>query len=191
MDSSLFKMAVITVVLAGCANRASIKPAEVLDERTGVTVGALQEPLEFVVNSQNAALSNARRATFAYLGPIEWDRMGEISYAVWVHVAPGNDRQVGDIRAQGAVTLNLDDGPMVLSAVESPGAGRGPYKPVVSWGQTAYFALTVDMLKRMAGSQKLILDLRAVDDSTLNFIPSQDTRSTLTQFTRARGITDD
>jgi hypothetical protein len=80
---------------------------------------------------------------------------------------------------------------MVLSAIESPGAGRGPYKPVVSWGQTAYFALTVDMLKRMAGSQKLILDLRAVDDSTLNFIPSQDTRSTLTQFTRARGITDD
>jgi hypothetical protein len=190
MDSSLFKLAVIAGMLAGCAGRASVKPAEVLDERTGITVGALQDPLEFVANPQNA-LSNAKRASFAYLGPIEWDQMGDITYAVWVHVAPGNDRQVGDIRARGAVTLDLDDGPMVLSAIETPGVGRGPYRPVVSWGQTAYFALTVDMLKRMAGSQKLILDLRAVDDSRLNFIPSQDTHGTLTRFTRARGITDD
>ncbi len=181
----------ITGVLAGCGGQSAIKPAEVLDERTGITVGALQEPIEFVINAQNAALSNAKRATFAYLGPIEWDRMGDISYALWVHVAPGNDRQVGDIRAAGAVTVNLDDGPLVLSPIETPGVGQGPYKPAVSWGQTSYFALTVDMLKHMAGSQKLILNFRAADGTTLDFVPSQDTRATLTQFTRARGLTDD
>ncbi len=191
MGSPLFKVAVIAGALSGCAGHASIKPAEVLDERTGITVGALQEPIEFVADAQNATPSNAKRASFAYIGPIEWDRMGDISYALWVHVAPGNDRPIGDIRAHGAVTLDLDDGPMVMSAIEAPGEGRAPYRPVVSWGQTAYFALTVDTLKRMAGSRKLILDLRATDESSVDFIASQDTRTTLSQFTRARGLTGD
>lgn len=191
MHSTLFKIAVMASVVAACGGQSAIKPAEVLDERTGITVGALQEPLEFVINAQDAARSDTKRATFAYLGPIEWDRMGDISYALWVHVAPGNDRQVDDIRSPGAVTVNLDDGPLVLSPIAPPGVGEGPYKPAVSWGQTSYFALTVDLLKHLAGSRKLTLNLRAADGAGLEFIPSQDTRATLTQFTRARGLTED
>jgi hypothetical protein len=177
--------------LVGCAGQPSIKPAEVLDEGTGVTVGALQEPVELVEGSQNSALANGKRTSFAYIGPLEWDRMGEIGYALWVHVAPGNDAQVGDIHSRGAVTLNLDDGPLVLSPMDAPAIGRGPYKPVASWGQTGYFQFNVEMLKRMAASRKFGLDFRAADDSTVNFLPSHDTQGTLTQFMHARGITDD
>jgi hypothetical protein len=187
----MFWAAVALGFLVGCAGQSSIKPAEVLDEGTGMTVGALQEPIEFVESSQNAALANGKRTSFAYLGPIEWDQMGEITYALWVHVAPGNDAQVGDIRARGAVTLQLDDGPLVLLPIDAPKVGRGPYKPIASWGQTGYFKLDVEMLKRMAASQKLALDFHAVDDSTINFLPSHDTRTTLMQFIHARGITDD
>jgi hypothetical protein len=188
----LFQTAVLLGCLVGCAGQSSIKPAEVLDERTGMTVGALQEPIELVESSQNAAVANEKRTSFAYLGPVEWDRMGEITYGLWVHVAPGNDRQVADIRTRGAVTLNLDDGPLVLSPMEdTPKAGHGPYRPMVSWGQTMYFVLNVEMLKRMAASQKLSLSFRATDDSTVSFLPSHDTRTTLTQFARARGLTGD
>jgi hypothetical protein len=191
MKTSALHVAVLGGLLSGCLGQSAIKPAETLDERTGMTVGALQEPIELVQSALTAELGNSKRTSFAYLGPIEWDRMGEISYGIWVHVAPGNDKQVGDIHARGAVTLNLDDGPMVLVPMESPGAGSGPYKPVVSWGQTSYFQLNEEMLKRMAGSQKFSIDFLAPDNSKVSFLPSHDTRKTLTEFAHTRGITDE
>ena len=181
----------VLALLAGCAGQ-TIKPTEELDETTGMTVGALQEPLEFVQNASNAALTNAKRLSFAYLGPVEWDRMGDISYGLWIHVAPGNDLPVGNILSRGAVTLDLDDGPMTLTPMETPAGVHGPYKPVVSWGQTAYFNLNEEMLKRMASSRKLVLDFKSADmASTVDFFPSNDTSATLTEFARTRGITGD
>jgi len=178
-------------LMAGCAGGA-IKPTDTLDETTGMTVGALQEPIEFVQSAQNAIVLASKRASFAYLGPIEWDRMGEISYGLWLHVAPGNDVQVGNIHSPGVVTLQLDDGPLVLTPAEPPAAGRGPYKPVASWGQTAYFDLTMEMLKHMAASRKLQLDFKSVDlGRKVTFLPSHDTSDTLTEFLRTRGITAD
>ena len=177
-----------TSLLAGCA---SMNPAESLDERTGTTVGALQDPIEFVETAQNAALAGGKRTSFAYLGPLEWDRSGEITYGLWLHVAPGNDKPVGDIRSEGSVRLNLDDGSVVLSPIDSSVVGVSPYRPIAAWGQTAYFQLDVAMLKRMAASQRLDLNFRAADESLVQFLPSHDTRTTLTQFLHARGITGD
>jgi hypothetical protein len=174
--------------LIGCTSQSSIKPAEVLDERTGMTVAALQEPIELVQSAQLAAVSSEKRASFAYLGPIEWDQMGHISYGLWINVAPGNDRQVADIRTPGAVSLALDDGPVGLVIIDAPKPGRNPYQPVVPWGQTAYFELNAELLKRMAASHKLDLNIRTVDDSTASFSPSRGTHTTLTQFAQARGI---
>jgi hypothetical protein len=156
-----------------------------------MTVGALQNPIELVESAQNAVLVGGKRTSFAYLGPVEWDRSGEISYGLWLHVAPGNDKQVGDIRSEGSVRLNLDDGSVVLSPIDVSIAGVSPYRPIAAWGQTAYFRLDVAMLKRMAASQKLDLNFRAADESLVEFLPSHDTRTTLTQFMHARGITGD
>jgi hypothetical protein len=191
MRLSLVQSLLVVGLLVGCAGQSSIKPAEVLDERTGVTVGALQEPIEFVETVQNAALGNGKRTSFAYLGPVEWDKSGEITYGLWVHIAPGNDRQVGDFRLRGAVTLILDDGPVVLSPIDAPNVGSGPYRAIASWGQTGYFGLDVAMLKRLARSGKLVLDFRGVDQAIVNFTPTHETRTTLKKFTQARGITDD
>jgi hypothetical protein len=184
----LINAVVATGLLAGCV---STRPAETLDERTGTTVGALQEPIEFVEAAQNAALAGGKRTSFAYLGPLEWDRSGDISYGLWLHVAPGNDKPIGDIHAEGSVRLNLDDGSVVLSAIDASVVGVGPYRPVAAWGQTAYFQLDVPMLRRMASSQKLDLSFRAPGESQVEFLPSHDTRTTLTQFLHARGITAD
>jgi hypothetical protein len=186
----LLQTVVITSFLVGCVGQAEIKPAEVLDEESGMTVGALQDPIEFVETSRNAAQVSGRRTSFAYLGPIEWDRMGEITYGLWIHVAPGNDTQVNDIHGGGAVTLQLDDGPVVLSLMDPPKLGHGPYQPIASWGQTAYFAADAPMLKRMAASGKLSLDFRA-GHAAIDFLPSRATHDTLMQFVRSRGITAD
>jgi hypothetical protein len=122
---------------------------------------------------------------------VEWNRSGVLSYSLWIHVAPGTERPPGDIRTPDALTLLLDDGPLVLSPSEAPKPGRDPYTPVVSWGQTVYFGLTAETLKRMAASRTLELHVRAADGSTLIFSPTLDAHAALTQYLQDRGITGD
>ena len=175
-------------LLAACGGASSIKPSEVLDERTGMTVGTLDKPIELVQGVAASAPSAAfdRRASFAYLGPVEWDNMGSISYGLWVHVAPGNDWRFEDIQAPGAVRLSLDDDPTALTVIKPPSLARAPYQPVASWGETAYFAVDLDMLKRMAASGKIGLDVKA-GDSVAHFAAGPEAHETLARFLHARG----
>jgi hypothetical protein len=185
----------IVVLLSACASQSSIKPVEYLDDRTAMTVGSLKEPIELVPSVHQGGLrvisSLTKKISFAYLGPVEWDRSGAIVYGLWVHIAPGNDHPIADIRSPTALTLVLDGGTRALTPIDAPQLGRGAYQPVASWGQTAYFELTVEMLKQMAASEKLELNVRAADDSIVNFIATGDTRETLSGYLHSRGITDD
>jgi hypothetical protein len=191
MRTPLIPFILLVGSLAACTGQSTVKPVETLDEQTGVTVGALKNPIELVMKSQSVALVSSKRPNFAYLGPVEWNRSGVFSYSLWIHVSPGNERQPGDIRAPDALTMILDDGPLVLSPSEAPKLARDPYTPAVAWGQTAYFELTTETLKRMAASQKLELNVRAADGSTLSFTPSIDARAALKEYLRDRGITGD
>jgi hypothetical protein len=195
MRISPFPAVLLLSLMAGGAGPsvgASVgKSIEVLDERTGMTLATLKDPIELLPTVQTATLSIGKRTSFAYLGPVEWDRMGTISYGLWIHIAPGSDRQAGDIHAPGAVTLILDDGPISLSPIAAPGFGRDAYQQAASWGQKAYFDLTVDLLRHIAASRKLELDVRAVDDSVIVFNCGKDVRATLTAYMTGRGITAD
>ncbi|MEA3161136.1 MAG: hypothetical protein QOD95_2684 [Gammaproteobacteria bacterium] len=187
----------ILVLLSACASQPSSKSVEYLDDRTAMTVGSLKEPIELVPNLRQSGglpvLGSlvGKKISFAYLGPVEWDRSGAIVYGLWIHIAPGNDRPIADIRSPTALTLVLDGGTRVLTPIDAPQLGRGAYQAAASWGQTAYFELTVEMLKQMAASVKLELNVRAADDSIVNFIAGGDTRETLTDYLHSRGITDD
>ena len=75
--------------------------------------------------------------------------------------------------------------------IDGPQLGHDPYQGAVAWGQTAYFNLDVGMLKHMATSRKLDLDVRATKGSIIHFAPTLDTRPVLTQYLQARGITGD
>src|SRR5277367_2142576 len=164
-------------LLAGCAASTGTKPVEYLDDRTAMTVGALKQPIELVpTTATGGARLFGKRPSFAYLGPIEWDRSGSLVYGLWIHIAPGNDRPMADIRSAAALTLILDDGPQVLVPMDAPQLGQGAYQPIASWGQTGYFELSVPMLKQMAGSQKLQLDVKNGDDSVASFTATGDTR---------------
>ena len=187
----------VLVLLSACASQPSSKSVEYLDERTAMTVGSLKEPIELVPSlRQGGGLQVlgslvGKKISFAYLGPVEWDRSGAIVYGLWIHIAPGNDRPIADIRSPTALTLILDGGTRVLTPIDAPQLGRGAYQAAASWGQTAYFELTVEMLRQMAASEKLELNVRAADDSIVNFIASGDTRETLTDYLHSRGITAD
>jgi hypothetical protein len=172
-------------VAAGCASVTPIKPAEALDERTGVTVGSLQKPIELLQEPQEIATPD-RRVSFAYLGPIEWDNMGTISYALWIHLAPGDDWRFDDIKTPSAVTLSLDDGSVPMSLMDAPTFARGPYRSVASWGQSGYFNLDLGLLRRMAMSDRIGLDLRA-GDALIHFSAPRNARTLLQQYLHARG----
>jgi hypothetical protein len=207
MRIALFPVVLLLGLMAGCASRSAGQPAdpfaspfaaksvgksiEVLDERTGMTLATLKEPIELLPNVQNTVLGFGKRSSFAYLGPVEWNRMGTISYGLWIHIAPGSDRQAGDIHTPGAVALILDDGPLTLSPIPAPGFGRDAYPQVVGWGQMAYFDLTVEMLRHIAASRKIELDVHAVDESIIDFTCAKDVRATLTAYMTGRGITAD
>jgi hypothetical protein len=180
-------------VASGCTSVSSIKPAEALDERTGMTVGSLEKPIELVQGAQGIVAPDAqgiaapdRRVSFAYLGPIEWDNMGAISYGLWIHLAPGNDWRFDDIKAPGAVALSLDDGSLSLSLMDAPRLAHGPYQPVASWGQTGYFNLDLGLLRRMAASDRIELDFRA-GDAVIRFSAPPNARAPLLQYLHARG----
>jgi hypothetical protein len=188
------RVAVVLLIelLAGCASEPSTKAVEYTDDRTAMTVGSLKEPIEMVPSVRSTGIVFfGKRTSFAYLGPIEWDRSGSLVYGLWIHVAPGSDRSMADIRAPASLTLILDSGPQALVPIDAPPLGQNAYQPVASWGQTSYFELTAAMLKLMAASQKLQLDVRAVDGSIVSFVPSRDTRTTLTDYMHDRGITGD
>ena len=188
------RLAVIPLVFllglaGGCAGSSRTAPVEALDERTGVTLGLLKEPIELVPSHPEVGLT--KRTTFAYLGPVEWNRSGTLSYGLWMHIAPGSGRALLDIRESAAPTLVLDDGVVALSRMETLNRGRDAYKQAAPWGQVAYFDLDVATLRRMAASRKLELDVGAVDGSTVSFSPWSDTHAVLTRYLQDRGLTGD
>lgn len=192
MRARWIALVLLLELLAGCASESATKPVEYLDPRTAMTVASLKQPIELVPSGASAGIVIfGKRSSFAYLGPVEWDRSGTYAYGLWIHIAPGNDRPMADIRAPESLTLILDGGPQVLQPIDAPPLGQGAYQPVASWGQTSYFKLTEEMLRLMAGSLKLQLDARAADGSVVSFVPGNDTRPALSEYLRARGITAD
>jgi hypothetical protein len=184
--------ALIVSLLAGCVSQAPVKSVEMLDQRTGLTMGALIQPMAFIETGIYDLLVPDKQPSIVYVGPVEWDRSGDFSYLLWVQVAPGvGGHRLDDIRARGAVNLKLDDGSVVLSALELPVVPSSPYRPMPPVGQTAYFSIDVPLLKRMAASRRLALNVRAGDLTMVDFIPTQETRIALKQFMLDRGIAHD
>lgn len=191
MRTRLIPVVILFGLLFGCAGQPSIKPVESLDERTGVTVTSLKKSIELLPSAQFSALAPHNGTSFAYMGPVEWNRSGEFSYGLWVHIAPGNGAQIGDIHAPDALTLTLDDGPVALTLLQAAKLGREPYPTAVSWGQTAYFNLPIETLRRMAASRKLELDIRAADGAVIAFSALVDMRAVLAEYVQSRGLNGD
>lgn len=192
MRLSSLPSVLLACLAAACASPPAVKSVEMLDQKTGITVGALLEPMPFVETGIYDLLVPDKQPSIVYFGPVEWDRSGAYSYLLWMQVAPGvGGHRLDDIRAHGAVNVTLDDGQVALSVLETaPAASSPPYQPVPPVGQTAYFSIDVPLLKRMAASQRLVLNLRAADLTTVDFTPTQATSAALKQFVIDRGVVD-
>jgi hypothetical protein len=179
-------------LMSACASEPPAASVEKLDERTGMTLASLPQPMAFVETGIADVLAPDKQPSIVYLGPEEWDRSGDFSYVLWVQVAPGVDgHRIDDIRTRGAMLLKLDDGTVSLAALDQPVTTSSPYAPVPGVGQSVYFSVDIALLKRMAASSKIVLNVRAGDLSMVDFIPRQETRGALKQFILDRNITGD
>ena len=190
MRIALGSLIALIGLAAGCAVQSPPKSVEYLDERTATTVGALKDPIEFTPSaSSGSGIRVGKHISFAYLGPVEWDKAGSYQYGLWMHVVGNASWTPADIRSPSAVTLALDDDSVVLVPMDDPHLGRAAYQPVASWGQTTYFELSVKMIQHMAASHKLGLEVRGTDGITVNFVADGDTQAVLGEFIRARSLT--
>src|SRR4029077_11193544 len=86
MRLPLIAVVASSVLINACGTPASIKPVEYLDDRTAMTIGSLKEPIELVPSLRQGGLhvitNLGKRVSFAYLGPVEWDRSGSIVYGL-------------------------------------------------------------------------------------------------------------
>jgi hypothetical protein len=176
--------ALIAGLLVGCAGQAPVESVERQDERTGITVATLAQPLTFTETGIYDPLApDQAQATMIYLGPVAWDRMGNYSYLLWVQLAPGvGGHRIDDIRARGAIRLQLDDGPVELTALTMPTKVGDPYPPIAPVGETAYFTADGALLRRMAASRRISLKIRAADLTPVDFLPLQETRGAFEKF---------
>jgi hypothetical protein len=184
------RLALMICLLSAGISPCRAKSIEMLDERTGVTLAALSHPLAFVETGIYDLLGPDKQPSVIYLGPVERDRSGAYSYALWVQLAPGvGGHRFDDIRAEGAIVLELDGQPVTLAALDAPVIETSPYQPIAPVGQTAYFAVDGALLRRMADSRHFTLKIRAGDLTVVDFIPRHNTANALNQFVVDRGLT--
>lgn len=104
------RVAVCTVLMAGCVTTSS--NVSRLDS-SGLTVATLSDALVFARPVRTIA-SGAR--DYAYIGPVEINRMGDRQYYLWISLASTVDRELAGLVPMGAVEIVLvvDESPMVL-----------------------------------------------------------------------------
>jgi hypothetical protein len=177
-------------VLSGCGAEPPIKvrPVERLDEQSALTIAVLESPITFIATGAQVF---AKKVSMAYAGPVEWDRAGNISYSLWLELAPTDDQHFKDITEPKSVTFLLDDGPLNLRIGEAPKMGQQPYQSAASWGQIVYFDLSMDDLKRLAATKTLRIRMRRIGGIDVDFEPNGETQTVLTAYLNGRLVTGD
>jgi len=154
-------IAVAMFLVAGCATRDPMNSW--FDPETALTYSALHEPL-VVARSVNRVTVAGR--DYAYLGPIDINRMGRRDYYLWIGMASTVDRAVLDeVGPQAASLVLVVDGvPMDFAlAPWSPGLDALPY-PVTTPVYDAFVArASLDQLERIAAANSVTVQF-ALDD---------------------------
>ncbi len=149
--------AALSLLVAACSTTSATHVREQLDERTGVTVTSLPAPLEFYSAQPAAGL---QAASFAYLAPLEINRMGQRNIYVWLSVLRGaeEDGDAADAMMHGPFDLRIVAGsdtvvPAFVSAeARELGLGQPVYQRPAQWVGEAFYAVTLQDIARMAAA---------------------------------------
>lgn len=159
--------------MAGCATTPPTGVREELDERTGVTVTSMQAPLEFYSQAPERGLE---AASFAYLAPLEINRMGKRDTYLWLSVVrAAEERSAAGEAPPGPPQLRITlDGanlePEFVSAqARELGLGEAVYERPAHWVGESYYAVTPQQIAQMAAANELALELGNSGEETRRY----------------------
>lgn len=165
--------ATFTLLAAACATTSEPGLREQLDERTGVTVTSLRAPLEFFAAQPQRGL---QAASFAYLGPIEINRMGSRETFLWLSVLHGADaRGRSSEELPSDLPLRITAGgttfaPVYVSAeARRVGLGHRVYERPARWAEEAFYAITPREIAQIAAASALILEIGAESEAAQRY----------------------
>lgn len=175
-------LATLSALVAGCVlTRDGAKLRQRLDESSGETITTLDEPATFALDRPMLA-ANAR--DYVYLGPVEINRSGTRSYALWVAYCSTIARNDGrEFAAPARAYLMIDGEPMELGSAE-PHAPLADwlYRPPVVGGSKVMYALTRAQLAAIARAHELSIVIEGEDDAVAEFSPWRDGFAGLSGF---------
>lgn len=156
---------VILLLVAGCSLMGN-SSGEQLDQQTGVTLSRADKPL-ILYRDGSARAAHAR--DYIYLGPIQVNRMGDLRYYLWLGI--WSTIPTADPAAQRdgfeSITLFADGEPLQLSNAGwlpgAIGASRSVYVRPVASAADAYYEVTIDQVRLIAGAD----DLRILTSGTI------------------------
>lgn len=166
-------VAVVALTIAACAPLGSSNVREQLDERTGVTVTSMAAPLEFFSPLPERGL---QAASFASLGPVEINRMGQRQTFLWLSVLPGEverERNPAGTRPQlklliFAAGTALEPG-FITADARQIGLGQRVYERPAAWIGEAFYAISEAQLARLAAADVLLLEMSAPDEESRRY----------------------
>lgn len=168
----LLVIGVSVTSLAACGSTGS-RPAEHLDERTGVTVTRTSAPL--ILYRDNSGFAAYAR-DYVNLAPLRVNRMGEYRYFLWLGIwstvaAADATRRRDEF---DSITLYADGEPLALDvhswSPESIGVSAPVYVRPAPSAIDAYYAVTADQI-RVLGEAREIRLVAGGSDTTLSFEP--------------------
>lgn len=166
-------VAVVAATLAACAPVGTSNVREQLDERTGVTVTTMAAPLEFFSPLPERGL---QAASFASLGPVEINRMGQRQTYLWLSVLPGEDERERDTGGTGpelrlqifAAGTALEPAYVTADGREI-GLGQRVYERPADWIGEAFYLISAAQLAQLAAADALLLELSAPDQESRRY----------------------
>jgi hypothetical protein len=166
-------VAVLAATIAACAPVGSSNLREQLDERTGVTVTSMAAPLEFFSPLPERGL---QAASFASLGPVEINRMGQRQTFLWLSVLPGEserERSTGGTRPELKLQIfaagTALEPAFVTEDAREIGLGQRVYDRPADWIGEAFYAISAAQLAQLAAADALLLELSAPDEESRRY----------------------
>ena len=152
--------ALMALVLSACA--ASTQATSRLDVN-GLTVVTLDEAIVLARPGRQLA---AAAGDYAYLGPVEINRMGKRDYFLWVGLASTIDRSLVGVPAPDVQVLAvvIDGRPMLLPlALWSTELDQSPYKTLAPLYATFAAHASLDQIRRISNAESV--EVHLVSDS--------------------------
>lgn len=164
--SKIFAAIILALGLTACASKQVLQSR--LDEATGLTIVTLPEPL---VLARPTRYSAAAR-DYAYLGPVEINRMGEHEHFLWIGLASTLDRdRIAEAPPEASTLALVIDGlPMLLPLSEwNPDLEVPPYAGNAPVYLTLAARASADQIRRVAAADSISVNIVTKSGKTLSY----------------------